>query len=411
MTRVLTQQCTTDDYSGFLTDWSSLEVRLMRDLSGRSTSTVLVGGDVCLAYASRLEPDVFGDLLPRMRASEATVINLECPLTVSRSAVPKSGPRLVARPDWASVLRRAGVDAVGLANNHVMDAGPEGLLETIDVCEEAGLRVFGGGRVLEEARAPVVLECENARVAFVAVAEHESGIARESAPGAAPVAMTGSFRSVRAASADADVVVALVHGGCEHYPLPSPRLRDYCHLLVTAGADVVLCQHSHAIGAIETVGRSVVSYGTGNLLFPYPDPRPTGWYEGLSLELEICSRGVASVKLLPHRFLSEQGRLSSLSGTCGEGSLSQRIAELNSRVASAQELQEQWRRFVLTRRRHYLATLLGLTRPERLLLRAGLWPAWRMPRRMIPMLLNVVSCESHNEATTEILSMELDSRG
>ena len=185
----------TDDYSGFLADWSELEVRLIDGVPAESTSTVLVGGDVCPSFVSRLEPDVFGSLLPRMRAAQATVVNLECPLSLSQSTPRKSGPRLSASPDWACILKRAGVDAVGLANNHIMDAGDEGLLDTIHACNGAELGVFGGGRTLEEALAPLILQCGSARVAFLAVAEHEFGIAGETSPGAAPMTMEGALAS------------------------------------------------------------------------------------------------------------------------------------------------------------------------------------------------------------------------
>ena len=191
--------------------------------------------------------------------------------------------------------------------------------------------------------------------------------------------------------------MVLVHGGCEHYPLPSPRLRDYCHGLVHAGADVVLCQHSHVIGAVETLNQAFISYGTGNLLFPYSSTRPAGWHDGYSVALAVCERGVASVRLIPHRFIPEKSMVETLGASEAE-SFAQLIVGLNSRAAGARQLQSEWKRFVLSRRRQYLTTLLGLTRPERLLLAAGIWPAWRMPRRMIPALLNTVRCESHNEA-------------
>ena len=404
------QRRTVDDYSGFSRDWPGLEIRLIDGISPESVGNVFIGGDVCVARASHPNADMFGDLAAAMRAAQVAAVNLECPLTRSQASSPKSGPSLAADPSWADVLSEAGVDAVGVANNHIMDAGCEGLSETLSACRGAGIAVFGGGMRLQDARSAIVLRCGDARVALLAVAEHEFGIAEDNRPGAAPMEMAGTVASVQEASAAADAVVVLVHGGCEHYPLPSPRLRDYCHLLVSAGADAVLCQHSHVIGAIETVGHAIVSYGSGNLLFPYPGRMPAGWHQGYSLELRVCTQGLAAARIIPHRYDTEAGAIRILAGSEAE-EFAESLRRLNARVADAESLTDEWRQFVLSRRRQYLATALGLSRPERLAVRLGLWPGWRLPRRLIPELLDVFSCESHNEAMVEVLTTELSRRG
>ena len=76
-------------------------------------------------------------------------------------------------------------------------------------------------------------------------------------------------------------------------------------------------------------------------------------------------------------------------------------------VADDDALEGEWRRHVEDNRRRYLSGLLGLTRVERLALRAGIWPWWRMPRSRTADLLNLVRCESHREALIKLLEDEV----
>jgi poly-gamma-glutamate synthesis protein (capsule biosynthesis protein) len=302
------------------------------------------------------------------------------------------------------------VGAVGLANNHLMDAGATGLADTTDACAAAGLMVFGAGTSLARAREPLFARVGTARVALLAFAEHEFGIAGNDRPGVAPLGDAGCLEAVAAARADADVVVVLVHGGTEHYPLPSPGLRDTCLQLARAGADLVVCQHSHVAGAVEIANGSCLVYGMGNFVFPYPGEDSTEWNAGYCLSLSVCPEGLAAVRLLPHRYDASAGVVRLLADEEREA-FRRALLALNARAGSAGTLASEWSALAEARRRDYLAELLGLTRPERLLAKRGVWPWWRLPRRRLPVVLNLVRCESHREALVEILTREVDRDG
>src|SRR5580704_13837066 len=67
-------------------------------------------------------------------------------------------------------MKAMGVRMVSVANNHSTDWGPEGLLETSRLLDEAGIVHSGGGRTLQEARKAGVLATPKGRVALVSVA-------------------------------------------------------------------------------------------------------------------------------------------------------------------------------------------------------------------------------------------------
>jgi hypothetical protein len=75
-------------------------------------------------------------------------------------------------------------------------------------------------------------------------------------------------------------------------------------------------------------------------------------------------------------------------------------------VGDPELLAHAWEEHCDDQRRYYLYAALGLTLVERRLLRYGIWPAWRRPRRRVAELLNLLTCDSHREAVETILSKE-----
>jgi len=340
-------------------------------------------------------------------SADYSVVNLECPLGTGEG-VPKAGPRLHADPSWAGILAASGVDAVALANNHAMDQGARGLASTMAALTGSGLRHFGAGEDLAAASRPLVAQVGDRTVAIFAHAEHESGIALHGDPGVSPLTPETALLQIRAAREQCDHVVVLVHGGHETFPLPRPGLRATCRFLVDCGADAVLCSHSHTIGALEWYSGAPISYGLGNLYFPWSsESHPAGWHDGVCVLLELGP--AIKVYVVPTCF--EEGRQGIRPLADAEASLlAGRLEALSTQTADGVALERAWTTFVDERRRDYLSMLLGLSRPERLLLRAGVWPFWRAGRDRLPEMLNVVRCESHREALLHVLDDELHDR-
>lgn len=220
--------------------------------------------------------EILTDLEPRAR-----IVNLETSITVSEEALLK-GINYRMHPANVPVLLAAGIDCAVLANNHVLDWGEPGLLETLDVLAGAGIRVAGAGRDRAAAEAPAVLETGNAgRVLVFACGTDDSGIppswaAGDHHPGVNRLPdlsertadRIGS--SVRALKRPGDVAVLSIHwGGNWGYDIPAAQ-RRFAHALVDrAGIDVVHGHSSHHPRAIEVYHGRLVLYGSGDLLNDY----------------------------------------------------------------------------------------------------------------------------------------------
>jgi len=203
--------------------------------------------------------------------------NLEGPLTdlPIREFDDKDEPYYFGVPSrFSRALQLAGFRVLSLANNHIRDCGAAGLLDTMRVLRAAGIKPVGVGLDDRAARAPVLVEDNGVRVAFLAydLVPPASVWAGPNRPGAAHVPDRTMVYDVRTAARRADAVVVSLHWGREiddesRMPLPSESRVALARRLVEAGAAVVVGHHSHAVERIERYRRGVICYGLGNFVF------------------------------------------------------------------------------------------------------------------------------------------------
>ena len=226
---------------------------------------------------------VWGDALETLRhiGPDLRIINLETSITKSREAVPK-GINYKMNPENVACLIAAGIDCCVLANNHVLDWGYPGLVETLDTLDHAGIRSAGAGRAAAQAEAPAVLEvAAKGRVLVFAFGSVTSGIPRGwAAAGNRPgvnLLDDLSNRTVariadraRAAERPGNLLVASIHwGGNWGYEIPAQQTRFAHALIDRAGFDVVHGHSSHHPKAIEIYRDRPILYGCGDFLNDY----------------------------------------------------------------------------------------------------------------------------------------------
>jgi len=212
----------------------------------------------------------FAGIAGQLRRVDLTIGNLECALThKGRGGIPGKCT-LRGDPLWATVLKQAGIGFVTLANNHVMDFGPEGLLSTMEALRQAGVGFAGAGRNRDEACGPVFVDLAGRRVALLgrsAVIVSAPTYAQRNVPGVAFLDIDETLDAIRACRTRADLVILMMHWGIEEYSYPSPSQRSLARRFIGAGADIVLGHHPHVPQGIERVGHGVVAYSLGNFAF------------------------------------------------------------------------------------------------------------------------------------------------
>lgn len=226
---------------------------------------------------------IWGPVLPDLDViPDFRVVNLETSITHSSEFWSGKEIHYRMHPDNVAVLRAAGIDACVLANNHVLDFGYPGLLETLDVLHAEGIQTAGAGRNLAEARRPAILSRANhaGRVLVFAAGDTSSGVFPEWAaapdrpgvdllPGLSGEAAAELVARIRQEKRSGDVVVVSVHWGSNWgYEVP-PEQVEFAHRLIDGGVDVVHGHSSHHPRPIEVYRGRLVLYGCGDFLTDY----------------------------------------------------------------------------------------------------------------------------------------------
>lgn len=263
---------------------------------------------------------IWGDALGEWRASaaDARIINLETSITTSPDHDRGKEIHYRMHPANVACLRAASIDVCVLANNHVLDWGRAGLVETLDTLERSGPRVAGAGRDRASAEAPATIGLPGGRRVLVyACGSEDSGIPRTWAAGdrrpgvnLVPDLSPGTARPLGARAAHGkrpgDIAVVSVHWSSNWgYDVP-PSHVAFAHALVDAGVDVVHGHSSHHARPIEIYRDRVVLYGCGDFINDYEGIEGYEQYRGdLSLVYLLTLDGrtgaLVSLRLVPMR--------------------------------------------------------------------------------------------------------------
>lgn len=243
----------------------------------------------------------WGDALGTLGEIEPDVrmINLETTVTRSDDFAADKVVHYRMAPENVGCLTVARPDVCALANNHVLDFGPAGLLETCEVLKRLDIPTVGAGRNADEARRPTTIRLTGgSRVIVFSCGATSSGIpghwAAEADQGG--VNLVRDLSAASAATDDevtdrarqlkhpGDVVVASVHWGSNWgYQVPADHVR-FAHRLVDDGVDVVHGHSSHHVRPIEIYRGKLILYGCGDLIDDYEG---IGGYEAYRGDLRV----------------------------------------------------------------------------------------------------------------------------
>lgn len=226
---------------------------------------------------------VWGEALAELvRARpDARIVNLETAITTSEDAWPDKDINYRMHPANVQCLTTFGIDVCVLANNHVLDWGAAGLLETLDCLRGVRIAPVGAGRTLAEAKVPATISTSGGgRVVVLAVGHVSSGIppswaAKADLPGIALLHNLGPDEARAIAERAArerlagDIVVLSIHWGTNWgHEIPDEHVR-FAHALVDGGIDLVHGHSSHHPRAIEIYRDKPILYGCGDFVSDY----------------------------------------------------------------------------------------------------------------------------------------------
>ena len=198
-------------------------------------------------------------------------------------------------------MKAAGIDAVTLANSHILDHGVEGIRQTTAKFDEAGINRFGAYNSQDEADAEriALVDVKGIKLAVLSYTEDVRGNLTNLTTAQQNFAVNIAKREgiiadiERARSKGADVIIVALHWGELFTYEPSSNMRSMAEALLTAGADVILGTHTQEVQRITTKmvtrsdgseSRGIVAYALGNFVSEYREPRQDG---GIILNIDI----------------------------------------------------------------------------------------------------------------------------
>lgn len=372
---------------------------------------IVIVGDCCpqfqmkriLSNAKNYD-SILGEMRESIKAADYAIVNLETPiLKKTTKPIGKCGPNFQCPPQVLDLLKWAGFSCCTLANNHFFDFGQEGVEQTLLSLKENNFDFVGGDTKENMALLPLKKVIGGIKFALINCCEHEFSIAEEGHGGSNPLNPITQYYSIKEVRGWADYVIVIVHGGTEHYQLPSPRMQETYRFFIEAGADVVVNHHQHCTSGFEVYKEKPIFYGLGNFLYDHPHYVNDKFNQGLLLKLTF-SKSSGGIKWSFQPFWQCNGNLSVFQFSDAEKSLfEEEMIVLNQTIKNPHEIKQRYAYLIDSMHSKYS---LGMEPYNgRILSRLfcyGLLPK-TLKGKHLQVLLNYVDCESHREKLIKTL--------
>lgn len=333
------------------------------------------------------------------------MVNLEAPITVNepKNKILKTGPHLRMSEDTVMLyLKQLKVDAVTLANNHILDYGTKGLTDTFETLKRNKIDFVGAGNTLNEATQPLTLEKDGIRIAILNFCENEWSIAEENKSGANPMDIIDNTNQIKAAKATHDKVICIIHGGHEYYHLPSPRMQKQYRFYADNGADAIVGHHTHCIGGYEIYNEVPIIYSLGNFLFTKKNINPE-WYKGLVVVLNTSKNEHISFDLKHVKVNVESFQIINKK----EKDINELISKLYTIISNPEKINEEWDKYGMIKADSTIKRLspVALIKNKyfRYLFRKFIFEKFYNDKHFLKILQNQIRCEAHSELTQNVL--------
>lgn len=367
---------------------------------------ITIAGDLCPRYRcfgvvhNGEYSDCINDIPKIIKESDYALVNLECPIVDTATPIKKQGPNLKAPLKVIDFIKYCGFKGVTLANNHFYDFGDEGVANTIKACKEYELDNVGGGVDLQASKKVLYKKLKGKIIAFINVCEYEFSIATKKSAGSNPIDMINNYYDIKNAKSKADFVVVIIHGGHEHYNLPSPRMQDTYRFFIETGADAVVNHHQHCYSGYEFYKGKPIVYGLGNFYFDHPDKRNDKWNEGYLLNLDFSEK--INISLVPYIQCNEKPSVE-LMDNIQQDKFYKNINRLNEIIKNRDLLEKYFDKFCNSKKKLYMSVLEPYPSIYlKFLCRNSLLPSL-LKGRSFRFVKNFIMCESHLDVIKHLL--------
>ena len=362
-------------------------------------SSVIIAGDLApqhrvLKYIEEENYSyIFDGIKHIVEAADYSIVNLEAPIIVDeKTPIIKNGPNLYAPKKTIDALSYAGFKCVSLANNHFLDQGNNGVINTLNACLEKKIDYLGAGNNLLEASKTLFKTIDGDIYAFINCCEHEYSIATEESPGCNPINPIQQFYAITEAKKIARYVIVIVHGGFEYCQLPTLRMVEWYRFFIDVGADVVVNHHQHCFSGYESYNGKLIFYGLGNFCFDRINNQNELWTTGYMVKLFFKDTDI-SFQLIPYLQCGNKPNVELMESDY----LSSKINSINHIIADKKLLSDTLDKYMKMNDMGYDMLFMPYNnRYLKALYRQKLLPNF-FSNYKLSRIRDLLLCESHNE--------------
>lgn len=373
---------------------------------------IAIGGDFCpivgvegsIRHGVLSGAPLFEGFKNLTKDCDLVVLNLECPLTESENAIEKLGWNLKAHPESIELLNGLGVNLVTLANNHVLDFGQAGLVDTISVCSKHGIDTVGAGPTIDVAKKVHYRTIKGRDLAVINAGESEFASATNGRGGANQLDLIALLEDIGEARKVASHVVLILHGGLESSHYPSPQSIRLLRFLAEQGVTAIVRHHPHRVQGFEVWKSVPIFYSLGNFFFDWYTKVPAnGWYEGILIILNICEDGGCTFEAHPFEQCQAGPSVRMLKAEEKTAFLT-RLNDYSVVLHDEDLLQSEWDQTLEAREQEYFGPLtIGTDAVLRTVRRLGILRFFMPSRKRRLLLENFLRCDAHREVVLDIL--------
>jgi len=366
-----------------------------------------IGGDFNITPPF-LSSNLFShELVDLFEKSDFNIVNLEYPVTEENysNKILKTGTHLRTDRGVFKQLKQLKINAVTLANNHILDYGQVGLKTTLNGLNYEKIQYVGAGMSLKEAVQPLIIENSGLKIAIINFCENEWSVASQLSGGANPMDTIYNLKQIRESKMIADYVIVVVHGGHEDYQLPSPRMVKQYRFFAENGADAIVGHHPRCISGFEVYNNVPILYSIGIFIDTRVKTKNT-CQTGLLARL-IVNKGMAvKMELIPIRLTTGTFYLTLIDKINNEEVLKQ-INYLSNIIVNHDLFILEWEKFIESKNK-----TLGMFSPvnslpgkyiRAILNRLGI-NQFFLREKYLKNLLNHIRCESRRDVVIMLIS-------
>lgn len=265
---------------------STIEVKneVLKATGALGTVDMILAGDVMLGR--RLEPLIeknginypFTGVAESISKYSIIFCNLEAPFIYERNinTLKKNGKKtiyLYAEESIAKGFKMAGFNVLSLANNHTLDYGQDGIIQTMEILNRQGIK-YGGVKIgdLSLSNEPIITEYNGVKVGFLCYSRvsNKNSATSLTKYGTIPGTYKVIKRDVKNARPKVDILIVYMHWGIEGREVQK-RQRVLGRSIIDLGVDMVIGSHTHIFQDIEKYKGHYIFYGLGNFIFDMRD--------------------------------------------------------------------------------------------------------------------------------------------